>query len=539
METSAGGRVMTGAATAHRCGEGPQTGFEQIAIVGAGISGIAMGIELQRRGVDDFCLLEASDRPGGTWRDNTYPGVAVDIPSLSYCFPFEPNPDWSRLFAPGEEIYRYIDHCVDKYDIRRRIRFGARVENARFDPAECLWSLQLADGNRLRARYLVVATGILNQPKIPEIAGIGDFRGRIFHTNRWDHSYPLAGKRVAVIGTGASAVQVVPSIAREVAQLDVYQRTPIWVLPKIDLRFPSRLRRAFRSLPILQRLFRAPIDAGLEVGYWATVYYRYLPGLTKLAERNSRRLLKTQVPDPALREKLTPRYGFGCKRPAVSNDYWKSFARDNVALRTEGIGYIDAEGIVDRQGVHRTYDAVILATGFKTQELGNNPSFEVYGLDGLELGRFWHENRYQAFNGVSVPRFPNLFLTFGPYSGGLNWFTMIGANGRYIGRCLHKAVRDQARYVEVRQEYHDHYLALMHRKAGNTLFQNGPCQGANSYYFDRHGDASLPTPFAPVWRWLRVRLTGLGSHRFERDYPASGVVDRQADEGARVRSIGP
>lgn len=514
--------------------------LEHIVVVGAGISGIAMAIELQRRGIDDFCLLEASDRPGGTWRDNNYPGVAVDIPSLSYCFPFEPNPDWSRLFAPGAEIYRYIEHCVDKYDIRRRIRFGARVNQAVFDPARALWSLHLTDGRRIQARYVVVATGILNQPKLPEIAGRDDFRGRMFHTSRWDQGCDLAGKRVAIIGTGASAAQVVPAIARDVARLDVWQRTPIWVLPKLDIRFPARLRRVFRAMPMLQRLMRAPIDGGLEMGYWATVYYRHLPGLTRLAERNSLKLLASQVSDPALRDKLTPHYGFGCKRPAVSSEYWATFERDNVTLRTEGIESIDAAGIIDGQGTHHRYDAIILATGFKTQEIGNNPSFEVHGLDGLELGRFWHEHRYQAFNGVSVPRFPNLFLTFGPYSGGLNWFTMIGANGRFIGRCLQKADRNGARYVEVRRSYHDRYLALMHKKARNTLFQNGPCQGANSYYFDRHGDASLPTPFAPIWRWFRVRVTGLQSHRFEREIPPVVEADL-ASRGdlAQLGATGP
>lgn len=503
----------------------------QIIIVGAGISGIGMAIELKRRKIEDFILLEAAEELGGTWRDNTYPGVAVDIPSFSYSFSFEPNPDWSRLFAPGAEIKRYVRHCADKYGISPHIRYRAEVKQAVFDPQASLWSLRLADQRVLRARFVIVATGILNQPILPDIAGLDTFQGKMFHTKFWDHAHDLSGQRVAIIGTGASAVQVVPAIAPCVQQLDVYQRTPIWILPKVDPQLSERTRQLFKRLPASQAAIRLLIDTGMEIGYAATVYYKKLPGLTRLAEANALRYLRSQVADPLLQEKLTPRYGFGCKRPAISNTYLATFNRDNVNLRTEGIDHLDAHGIVSCDGVQRAYDTIILATGFKTQELGNNPSFEVYGLDGLELGHFWQAQRYQAFNGVSVPRFPNLFLTFGPYSGGLNWFTMIEANSLYIGRCLQQALEQRAVYVEVKQEYHDRYFQLMLKKSRNTLFKNGPCAGSRSYYFDQHGDASLPTPFPPAWRWLRVRLTSLDSHRYAQMAPimASLPQSEQAD----------
>ena len=492
----------------------------EIVIVGAGISGIGMAIELKKRKIDNFILLEASDRLGGTWRDNTYPGVAVDIPSFSYSFSFEPNPNWSRLFAPGMEINEYINHCADKYDIRRHIRYGAKVEKTIFDPQQSIWTLFLANKAVLQSRFVVVATGILNQPVIPDLKGLQDFRGVMFHTRQWAHDRDLTDQRVAVIGTGASAVQVVPAIAPIVKQMDVYQRTPIWIAPKVDVELSPRTQAIFKALPVLQSMVRFLIDTGLEIGYLATTHYKRLPGLTRFAEKNCLRYMESQVKDPVLREKLTPHYGFGCKRPAISNAYLAAFNRDNVGLITEGIDHLDTQGIVTQDGIERAYDTIILATGFKTQELGNNPSFEVHGLNGLELGHFWQAQRYQAFNGVSVPKFPNLFLTFGPYSGGLNWFTMIEANGRYIGRCLQKAIHEAATYVEVKQEYHDRYFQLMLKKSRNTLFKNGSCAGSRSYYFDRHGDASLPTPFPPLWRWLRVRLTGLDSHRFEAVAPA-------------------
>ncbi len=492
----------------------------EIMIVGSGISGLYMGIRLRHKGMSNFTILEASDNLGGTWRDNTYPGIAVDIPSLSYSYTFEPNPNWSRLFTPGNEIYDYLNHCADKYRIREHIRFNSAVEKVVFDSENAIWAVHLSNQTVLRCRYLVVATGILNQPVIPDFKGLKEFEGPSFHTNRWQHDCDLKGKKVAIIGTGASAVQVVPAIAPEVAQLDVFQRTPVWVLPRTDFKITPTVNKLFRRLPFIQWCVRQMIDLGLEIGMSVTTIYKQIPSMTALVEKQGKSYLRSQVKDPEVRKKLTPDYDFGCKRMTMSNTYLKTFNRENVGLVTEGIDRISKKGIVTQDGKEHAYDVIIYATGFKTQERGNNPSFEVYGLDNLELGRFWENNRFQAFNGVSVPKFPNLFLTFGPYSGGLNWFTMIEANGRYIVRCLQKATKEKAKYVEVKQAVHDAYFELMQKMSENTLFKNGSCATANSYYFDKHGDASLPTPFPPIWRWFRVRLSSLDSHRFEKEVPA-------------------
>jgi len=503
----------------------------EIMVVGSGVSGIYMGIRMLSKGISNFSLLEASDRLGGTWRDNTYPGIGVDIPSLSYSYTFEPNPNWSRLFTPGKEIYDYLNHCADKYKVRDRIRFNSKVKKVVFNKEHAIWAVHLKNQQVLHCRYLVVATGILSQPVIPDFKGLNDFKGASFHTNLWDHSYDLKGKKVAIIGTGASSVQVVPAIAAQVESLDVLQRTAVWVLPRTDVKFSKTVNKVFSRFPIVQRVCRQMIDIGLEIGMSASVIYRFIPSMTKGIEISGNKFLKSQVKDPETRKKLTPDYDFGCKRMTMSSQYLKTFNRDNVNLVTEGIDRLTEKGILTNDGVEHEYDAIVFATGFKTQERGNNPSFEVHGLDGLELGQFWEENRFQAFNGVSVPRFPNLFLTFGPYSGGLNWFTMIEANGRYIVRCLSKATKEKAKYVEVKQAFHDTYFELMQKMSRNTLFTNGSCSTANSYYFDRHGDASLPTPFPPIWRWFRVRFTSLQSHRFEQEIPA------EVKKGSNVRQV--
>lgn len=484
-------------------------------IVGAGISGIGTAIQLKKHDMGSFCLLEQSDRLGGTWRDNTYPGVAVDIPSLAYSFSFEPNPNWSQLFAPGAEILDYVNHCADKYGIRPFIRFNSSVKEIRFDPSLHYWTIVLTDESILTARFVISATGILNQPIKPDIDGIDTFKGKMMHSARWNHDYDIQNKKVGLIGTGASAVQIVPSIANKVQQLTVFQRTPIWVAPKMNIKFPKWNHFIFKYIPFAQRLARLAISAGLEVGTFVTVQYKKLPFLTRGAEGNLVKFLRSQVKDPELRKKLTPNYGFGCKRPAISNQYWKSFNKKNVTLETETIKRITHNGIITADGKEHQFDVIILGTGFKTQEVGNAPSFKVFGIDNLELGQFWEDHRYQAYDGISVPKFPNFFLTFGPYTGGLNWFSMLEAHVKYIVRCLQKAKKQGATLVEVKQEANERYFQAMLKLSENTVFKNAGCQQANSYYFDAHGDASLPSPVVPITRWLRVRRTKFTSYIFQ------------------------
>ncbi len=483
-------------------------------IVGAGISGIGAGIELLRRGNSSFALLEAASELGGTWRDNTYPGVAVDIPSVSYCFSFETGYPWSREYATGAEIQRYVRHCAEKYGVSGHIHCGSRVMRSEFDGARDTWTTHLDDGSAVTSRYVIAATGLFTQPIVPDIAGLDSFAGKTMHTARWDHGYDVRSKRVAVIGTGASAVQVVPEIAPLVTQLTVFQRTPIWVGPRLDRPLSPNSRWSPRRFAVTRRLLRLVSESSLELLTFSIVNYRRLPYFVRLVQRSVGALMRRQVSDRSTADELVPRYGLGCKRPAISNEYLPTFNRDHVRLVTQPIERICPDGIVTRDKTVHEVDAIILATGFLTTEQGNAPAFEVIGSDGVELGQFWSSHRRQAYAGVSVAGFPNFFLTAGPYSGGFNWFAMLEANLAHIMACIDGARARGVTRVEVKRDAHEQYMQHMWRRAEGTVFKDHSCASANSYYLDRHEDASLPLPHTPWWRAVRGRWVGTRAYRF-------------------------
>lgn len=486
----------------------------EVLIVGAGISGIGAGIELLSRGITAFAVLEAANELGGTWRDNTYPGIAVDIPSSSYCYSFETDFPWSRKFAPGAEIQRYVKLCAEKYGVARHIRYGSRVLHARFDSARNTWATHLDNGTVVTSRYLIAATGLFGEPKRPAIPGLDTFAGKTMHTARWEHGYDLARKSVAVIGTGASAVQVIPEIAPQVRQLRVFQRTPIWISPRIDRQLPPPSRLSMRRFAVIRSLLRLLSEAYLEFMTFSIVNYRRWPWFVRGTQRFLRWQMRRQVTDQTLAAKLLPGYGLGCKRPTTSNTYLPALSRDNVLLITRNIERICPEGIVtDDQTLHEV-DTIILATGFLTTEQGNAPSFEVVGSEGVELGQFWEEHRLQAYAGVSLPGFPNFFLTSGPYSAGFNWFTMLEANLAHIMKCLDGARARGATLVEVKRDVHERYMRHIWRRAEGTVFKDASCAASGSYYIDRHGDASLPLPHTPWWRAIRGRSQVTQSYHF-------------------------
>jgi cation diffusion facilitator CzcD-associated flavoprotein CzcO len=487
----------------------------EIVIIGAGFSGIGAAIELKRQGIDDFVILERADAVGGTWRDNTYPNVAVDIPSLTYQFSFEMNPNWSRLFAPGEEVWEYAEHCVDKYGLREHLRLGTEVTSATFDERSGVWKLRI--GRRVvTARFVIAALGALTQPKAPDIPGVGAFRGTTVHTAQWDHELDLGGQRVGVIGTGATAVQLVPWIAERAEQLHVFQRTPIWVLPKADVPIPAPVRAAFRYLPGVQDYVRLSASAAIELGMVAGVIYnRQIPALPRAIEAVGRWWLRQQVADPELRDKLQPRYGFGCKRPSFSNEYFRSFTREDTELVTDRIERITPTGIRTADGTLRKLDTLVLATGFLVTDPENAPSIPVTGRDGLGLREFWHAERFQAYHGSSIPGFPNMFSIFGPYAAtGSSWMFMVEYQSHHAARVIKEARKRRATTVEVRQEPHDRYFADMLRRQQNTIFFNNNCGPANSYYFDHHGDAPFLRPATALESWWRSRRFDLDDYAY-------------------------
>jgi cation diffusion facilitator CzcD-associated flavoprotein CzcO len=507
----------------------------EVLIIGAGFGGIATGIRLRAQGVDDFTLLEAADEVGGTWRVNTYPGIAVDVPSFQYQLSTDLNPNWSRVFAPGNELKAYAERVVDRHRLRDRIRFNTRAQSARWDEDADVWHVTTDGGEEISARFLITATGALSTAKMPDIPGVADFKGKAIHTARWDHDHDLTGERVAVIGTGATAVQLVPAIADRVEHLDVYQRTPIWVLPKNDGEL-GRLRPFFRHVPFAQRITRALFMAAVEIPFvLTTAYNKQVPQLTRAMERIGRRWIKQQVRgDQELIEKLTPHYGFGCKRPTMSNDYLRSFTRDDVDLVTDPIERITEKGIVTRDGVEREIDTLIYATGYFTTEPGNLPTFPIAGAGGQDLNGFWMEKRFQAYEGVAVPGFPNFFLTFGPYLvPGMSILTAIENAAAHAARAIGEARKRRATRLEVKGEPHERYFKLMQHRVQSTVFFNNGCAGANSYYFDHHGDAPLLRPGGSLDAWWRARRFNLDDYAFS----ANGHAGLDTNERPVAASI--
>jgi cation diffusion facilitator CzcD-associated flavoprotein CzcO len=479
----------------------------EAAVIGAGFSGLGAAIKLDDAGISDYAVLEAGDGVGGAWHWNTYPGVAVDIPSFSYQFSFEKRADWSRVYAPGPELKAYAEHLADKYRLRSRIRLNTKVVDAAYDDDAHLWRLETEGGDTVTARFVIGATGVFSQPVRPDIPGLDDFAGTVMHTARWDHGEDLSGKRVAVIGTGASGVQVIPSIAPEVEHLTVFQRTPIWCLPKPDAPLDGRFGWALRNVPGVIQASRAASQAFVEVTFPFPAQFHGIVPLSKRGEAVGRKHLREQVRDPEVRDKLTPRYALGCKRPGFSNDYLRAFNRENVHLETTPIETITATGVRTADGAEHPIEVLVLATGFKVFESGNMPPFPVVGHDGVNLEEWWDENRFQAYEGVSVPGFPNMFSILGPYGyNGASYFHLIETQMRHITRCLRRARRLGATRVAVKREANDRYFRSMLARRDNQIFFQDSCAAANSYYFDSHGDVPFRASPSIETSWRSARF---------------------------------
>ncbi len=480
-----------------RCSVCPVTQPDHnIVIVGAGFGGLGAAIALKREGIDDFVILERADDIGGTWRQNTYPDVAVDIPSFSYQFSFELNPYWSRVFAKGGEVKEYIDRIADKYDLRRHLRLNTEVMKRDWDEEHALWRLDLGD-REVTARYVITAIGAFIDPRPPEIPGYEDFGGKVIRSQDWDHEYDLTGKRVAVIGTGSTAVQLIPPVARKAKQLYVFQRRPIWVFAKADWKIPKPVQWAFAKIPGLQNAVRLVASSLVETALVGivTAGQRFSP-LSTVPAWGCKRFLYSQVKDPELREKLLPQYGFGCKRPSVSNSYYKTFTRDDVELVTDSIERITPSGIQTADGHEREIDVLVLATGFRVStEPENYRVRPVHGRDGFDLADFVTEQPLQAYEGVSIPGLPNQFTIFGPYSWtGSSWHVMVENQSRHIVRVLGEAKRRGADVIEVRPEANARFLEFVRARAANGLPRSPTCSTANTYYLDHHGEISLLRP---------------------------------------------
>ncbi|HVS41484.1 MAG TPA: alpha/beta hydrolase fold domain-containing protein [Candidatus Dormibacteraeota bacterium] len=379
-----------------------------VAIIGGGFAGVGLGIRLRQHGFDDFTIFEKADRVGGVWRENTYPGAACDIPSHLYSYSFERKRDWSRRFSPQSDILGYLEDCVHRYGLDRHLRLGTEIASADFDEGSRRWRLRTAAGETVEVDVLVTACGQLSRPAMPAIPGIESFAGTSFHSARWDHSYDLTGKRVAVIGTGASAIQFVPEIAKRVERLHLFQRSAPWVIPKFDGRYGGGHRSLFRWLPLWPLAARLGWFLYMEFATVGFTRKRWLVGPIRLGART---MLRTQVRDPELRARLTPDYEMGCKRVLISSDYYPALARENVEMITEAVRQVTAHGVVTADGVERRVDAIVYGTGFTANAF--LAPIHIRGLGGRSLDDAWSDGA-EAYLGLSVSGFPNLFIMYGP-----------------------------------------------------------------------------------------------------------------------------
>ncbi|MCM8731780.1 flavin-containing monooxygenase [Hephaestia sp. GCM10023244] len=441
----------------------------RVIIIGAGMSGLLAAMRLRRRGIDDLVILEKGDGVGGTWRDNRYPGCACDVPSHLYSYSFAPNPHWSRMFAPQPEILAYFTQTAKARGLDRHLRLGTEVTHARFDETDNRWSVTAADGRAWRAPALIVATGQLNHPNIPDIPGRKRFAGAQFHTARWDASLPLTGKRVGVIGTGASAIQVVPGIVDRVAHLTVFQRSPPWIIPRGDHRFSPRLRGLFARVPLLRRAFRWLIWRKLEAS-WPAIG---APGGDKAREMEAlaHDHLKAQVPDAALRAKLAPDFPIGCKRTLVSDDYYPALTRRRVDLDTRAIAAITREGVQLADGETIPLDIIVWATGFASH--GFLAPIVIDGPRGT-LDRVWRHGAI-AYRGTTVAGFPNLFILYGPNTnlGHNSIIFMVERQMRYALPAILKLARGEARRIEVRSTAQEAYNSALQNRLLTTAWAGG------------------------------------------------------------------
>jgi cation diffusion facilitator CzcD-associated flavoprotein CzcO len=478
----------------------------RIAIVGSGFAGIGMAIRLQQMGVTSMTIYEAAADIGGTWRDNTYPGAACDVPSHLYSFSFELNPAWSRAFGQQAEILSYLKHCARKYGVERFVRCNARVAAARFDETQQVWRLDIDIDNQrehIEADIVIAASGPLSRPKMPRIEGIERFSGKLFHSARWDHDYPFEGKRVAVIGTGASAIQFVPRIQPRVAHLALFQRTPPWIMPKPDKSIGPRARWFFKHLPFTQRFVRNAIYWQLESRAIAFVVN---PKLMKFPMKFGLSYLERRVKDPALRAKLTPNYLFGCKRVLLSSDYYPALCKPNVDVITTSIREIVADGVVTADGLHHRVDAIVCGTGFQVNDVG--APFDVTGVEGVDLGALWLRDGPEAYLGTSIANFPNFFMIVGPNTGlGHNsMIYMIESQVQYIADCLRVLRQRGAKTMNLRRDVQKAFNARLQHDMQRSVWTTG----CHSWYQSKSGKVTAIWPgftFSFRRRTRRVRVS--------------------------------
>lgn len=506
-------------------GEGGLPRHVRVAVIGAGFGGIGAGVKLLEAGIRDFAILERAGSVGGTWRDNTYPGCACDVPSHLYSFSFAPNPRWSRSFSAQPEIRAYLEGVADRPGLRPRMYFGAAVTGAQWDAAAGRWSLGTSRGE-LTADVVVSATGPLADPAMPRIPGLEGFPGPVFHSARWDHETDLAGKRIAVVGTGASAIQLVPALQRQAAELVLFQRTPAWVMPRRDRRISGAERWLFRRVPPTQRLARLGIYLARES---TVVGFVKQPVLMKAAQRIALAHMRRAVKDPELRRKLTPGYVMGCKRVLLSNDYYPALTEPNADVVASGLARVEGNELIASDGTRRAVDAIVFATGFRTVDM---PMAEyVRGADGRTLEEVW-DGDMRALRGTTVAGFPNLCLVIGPNTGlGHNSMVhVIESQLSYIVDYIKTLERGGSAALDADDAAQRRWCEEVERRMGRTVWSTGGCK---SWYLNEAGRNPTLWPGSTVrFRRLTRRID---EHEYVRRHAAAADAETLLPNGAEQR----
>jgi len=461
----------------------------EVLIIGAGFGGLGTAIRLRQQGISDIVILERANEVGGTWRDNTYPGAACDIPSNLYSYSFAPNPNWSRAYSGSGEILGYARHLADSNGLRQLIRFGRTVTEAAFDETEGHWVVTTSAGEVFRGRSLVMASGGLANPSLPKIPGIDSFEGKRIHSARWDHDYDLKGKRVAVIGTGASAIQIIPELVKVADKVTVFQRTPGWVMPRMDYRSPEWSKALFRAVPATQNVLRKALFWGHETMAFSFIWST---PMTRVVERISAAFLKHQVNDPWMRRQLTPDFRIGCKRVLMSSEYYPALQKPNCKLITWPIATISPKGIRTAEGIEHQVDCIVFATGFEVSKAGT--PFTIRGIQGRVLAEEWARGA-QAYKSVSVSGYPNLSFILGPNSGPGHNSALVYMESQigYIVETI-QTLRDRnLRLLDVKPDVQATYNHGIQKRLARTNWNSG----CKSWYLTEDGyNATMYPGFA-------------------------------------------
>lgn len=486
--------------------QGPNDQILDAVIIGAGMSGICAAYHLQKSGFKKLAILEKSDGVGGTWHDNVYPGSGCDVPSHLYSYSFALNPDWSRVFSRQGEIKAYFEKCVDDFGLRDRLELETEVANAAFDETRCVWIVAAKDGRQWTAHHLIMGMGQLNRPQIPNIPGLDDFKRPAFHSARWDHDVDLKGKNVAVVGTGASAVQFVPEVAKDAAHVSLFQRSPNWMIARGDKAYKPWVKWMFRHIPGLMRLYRSWIYwklearfAGFHKGAW----------VGHILKSEAQKHLNREVQDPVLKETLTPDFPVGCKRILISDDYYQALCRDNVSVITDPIETINADSVKTKDGQYHRADIMIFGTGFKTT--GFLAPMEITGTGGKLLQDIWQDGA-EAYRGTTVTGFPNLFILYGPNTnlGHNSIIFMVERQAEYLMKLIKEMKRQGAQSVNVRKDVMDRYNIQVQEQLKNSVW-DADC---GNWYKTDSGKITNNWPSWTVAYWRMMRHADFDDFEF-------------------------